>query len=76
VLAHKGVASALLELDALPDVVVGPVARVLADLPKRPDLLVIGTRGYRFMRRMLLGGVAGALVRHARYPVVIVPGPE
>jgi nucleotide-binding universal stress UspA family protein len=76
VLAHKGVASAPLEIDALADVVVGPVARMLADLPERADLLVIGSRGYRFMRRLLLGGVAGALMRNARYPVVIVPGPE
>ena len=49
---------------------VGPVARMLADLPERADVLVIGSRGYRFMRRLLLGGVAGALVRNARYPVV------
>ncbi len=74
VLAHKGVASAPLEIDALADVVVGPVARMLADLPERADVLVIGSRGYRFMRRLLLGGVAGALVRNARYPVVFVPG--
>ncbi len=72
--AHKGMAALPLELDALADVPVGPVARMLADLPERPDLLVIGSRGYRFMRRMLLGGVAGALVRTARYPVVVVPG--
>ena len=74
VLAHKGVASAPLEIDALGDVVVGPVGRMLADLPERADVLVIGSRGYRFMRRLLLGGVAGALVRNARYPVVFVPG--
>ena len=40
----------------------------------RTDLLVIGARGYRFMRRILLGGVLGVLVRSAYYPVVIVPG--
>jgi len=74
VLAHKGVASAPLEIDALADVVVGPVGHMLADLPERADVLVIGSRGYRFMRRLLLGGVAGALVRNARYPVVVVPG--
>ena len=56
--------------------VVGPVAHTLADLPERADLLVIGSRGYRFMRRLMLGGVAGALVRSARYPVVIVPSPD
>lgn len=76
VLVHKGVASAPLDIDALADVVVGPVAHTLADLPERADLLVIGSRGYRFMRRLMLGGVAGALVRSARYPVVIVPSPD
>jgi nucleotide-binding universal stress UspA family protein len=75
VLVHKGVASAPLDIDALADVVVGPVAHTLADLPARGDLLVIGSRGYRFMRRLLLG-VVGALVRSARYPVVIVPSPD
>jgi nucleotide-binding universal stress UspA family protein len=73
--AHKGIASAPVEIDALVDVVVGSVAEVLADLPERTDLLVVGSRGYRLMRRLLLGGVAGVLVRTARYPVVVVPGP-
>jgi nucleotide-binding universal stress UspA family protein len=72
--AHKGIASAPVEIDALDVVVVGPVARVLADLPERTDVLVVGSRGYRLMRRLLLGGVAGVLVRTARYPVVVVPG--
>lgn len=73
-LAQKGIASAPVEIDALADVVVGPVAETLADLPERTDLLVVGSRGYRFMQRLLLGGVAGVLVRTARYPVVVVPG--
>jgi nucleotide-binding universal stress UspA family protein len=71
--AHKGVADVPVELDAHPDVLVGPVAATLADLPGRTDVLVVGSRGYRVMRRLLLGGVAGVLVRSARYPVVIVP---
>lgn len=75
VLAQKGIASAPVEIDALIDVLVGPAAATLADLPDRTDLLVVGSRGYRFMRRLLLGGVAGALIRTARYPVVVVPGP-
>lgn len=74
-MAHKGIASAPVEIDAIADVVVGPVAPTLADLPDRTDILVVGSRGYRFMQRMLLGGVAGALVRTARYPVIVVPGP-
>lgn len=75
VLAHKGVAGAPVEIDAVADVLVGSVARVLSDLPERVDLLVIGARGYRFMQRLLLGGVVGTVVRTARYPVVVVPGP-
>ncbi|HEY9414006.1 MAG TPA: universal stress protein [Pseudonocardia sp.] len=71
---HKGVAGVPAEMDTLADVVVGAVARTLADLPERTDLLVVGSRGYRVLRRVVLGGVAGSLVRNARYPVVIVPG--
>lgn len=73
---HKGVASAPVEIDTLADVVVGPVASTLAELPERTDLLIVATRGYRLMRHLLLGGVAGTLVRTARYPVVFVPGPD
>lgn len=73
-IAHRGLASAPVDLDAFVDVVVGPVARVLSELPERTDVLVVGARGYRLMRRLLLGGVVGSLVRTARYPVVIVPG--
>ena len=69
----RGLACAPVEIDALADVVDGPVGPTLADLPERTDLLVIGSRGYRFMRRILLGGVLGVLVRSAYYPVVIVP---
>jgi nucleotide-binding universal stress UspA family protein len=74
-LAQKGLVSTPVEIDAFVDVLVGPVAATLADLPERTDVLVVGSRGYRGMRRLLLGGVAGALVRSARYPVVVVPRP-
>ena len=66
----RGLACAPAEVDALADAVDGSVAPTLANLPE----LVIGSRGYRFMRRILLGGVVGALVRAAHYPVVVVPG--
>jgi nucleotide-binding universal stress UspA family protein len=72
--ALRGLACAPVEIDALADVVDGPVAPTLANLPERTDLLVIGSRGHRFMRRVLLGGVVGTLVRAAHYPVVVVPG--
>jgi nucleotide-binding universal stress UspA family protein len=69
----RGLAYAPVEIDALADAVDGPVSSTLANLPERTDLLVIGSRGYRFMRRILLGGIVGALVRTAHYPVVVVP---
>jgi nucleotide-binding universal stress UspA family protein len=72
--ALRGLACAPVDIDALADVVDGPIVSTLANLPERTDLLVIGARGYRFMRRILLGGVIGALVRAAHYPVVVVPG--
>ena len=54
----RGLAYAPVEIDALADVVDGPVSSTLANLPERTDLLVIGSRGYRFMRRILLGGMS------------------
>ncbi|MGE3286704.1 MAG: universal stress protein [Pseudonocardia sp.] len=74
-IAQKGLVSTPVEIDAFVDVLVGPVAATLADLPERTDVLVVGSRGYHGMRRLLLGGVAGALVRTARYPLVIVSRP-
>jgi nucleotide-binding universal stress UspA family protein len=71
---RRGLAYAPVEIDALVDVVDGSVGRALADLPGRTDLLVVGSRGYGFMRRLLLGGVVSVLVREAYYPVVVVPG--
>lgn len=50
------------------------VVEVLADLPgERPDLLVCGSRGYGPVRQVLLGSVSARLIRHAAYPVVVVP---
>ena len=71
---HRGVARAPVEIDALADVVDGSVGRALAELPERTDVLVVGSRGYRFMRRLPIGGVVGVLVSSAYYPVVVVPG--
>ncbi|MFR9804412.1 universal stress protein [Pseudonocardia sp. RS010] len=76
VTAQQGLARAPVEIDALSDVVIGrSVAAGLADLPERTDVLVVGARGYPLMTRLLLGGVAGVLVRTARYPVIVVPPP-
>jgi nucleotide-binding universal stress UspA family protein len=40
------------------------------------DLIVVGTRGLGAVRRMLVGSVAGHLVRHAERPVAVIPGPD
>ena len=36
-------------------------------------MLVIGSRGYGPVRRVLLGGVARKLIRRAACPLVVVP---
>lgn len=52
----------------------GPVVDALADVrPGEADLMVIGSRGYGPVRRVLLGGVSARVVRHARIPVIMVP---
>jgi len=53
----------------------GDVADVLLRLAREHaiDLLVIGTRGRRGVRRLLLGSVAEKVFRQARCPVLIVP---
>lgn len=51
-----------------------PVA-VLADEAQTLDLLVVGSRGYGPVRRVLLGSVSGGLMRAAPCPVLVVPRP-
>ena len=53
----------------------GEVADVLLRLAREHaiDLLVIGTRGRRGVKRLLLGSVAEKVFRQARCPVLIVP---
>lgn len=50
------------------------VVDTLARLPgEQPDLLVCGSRGYGAVRQVLLGSVSAQLIRHAAYPVIVVP---
>lgn len=53
----------------------GPVA-VLGDEAQSLDLLVLGSRAYGPLRRVLLGSVSGPLVRQAPCPVLVVPRPS
>jgi len=52
----------------------GDVVSALAALDDRDlDLLVVGSRGYGPVRRVLLGGTSSRLVRSASCPVMVVP---
>jgi nucleotide-binding universal stress UspA family protein len=59
--------------DAASRVVEGDAAIELTDASAELDLLVLGSRGYGPIRRVLLGSVSRALVRSAACPVVVLP---
>ena len=76
---ERALAAAVATLDHEPKTAVldGGVAETLAEIgPDEADLIVVGSRGYGPVRRVLLGGVANRVVRHARVPVVVVPRGE
>jgi nucleotide-binding universal stress UspA family protein len=56
-----------------PLVIEGEPAEVLADMTDELGLLVLGSRGYGPLRRVLLGSVSNALLDHASCPVMVVP---
>jgi nucleotide-binding universal stress UspA family protein len=56
-----------------PLVVEGDPAEVLTEHSAELGLLVVGSRGYGPLRRVLLGSVSDALLEHAACPVMIVP---
>ena len=51
----------------------GDAAAELAAASAEVDLLVVGSRGYGPVRRVLLGSVSRELVRSAACPVVVLP---
>lgn len=51
----------------------GDAELLLATESSELDLLVVGSRGYRPLRAVLLGSVSSALVRSAQSPLVVVP---
>jgi nucleotide-binding universal stress UspA family protein len=67
-------ALASLPFEAADELLEGDVVDELAALDEREcDLLVIGSRGYGPVRRVLLGGVSRRLIRRAACPLVVVP---
>jgi nucleotide-binding universal stress UspA family protein len=51
-------------------------AAVIADAAEDSDLLVMGSRGYGPLGRVLLGGVASHVTRSAACPVIVTARPE
>jgi len=51
----------------------GDPVEQLAAVSEQADLLVLGSRGYGPVRRVLLGATAHRVVRHAACPVLVVP---
>jgi nucleotide-binding universal stress UspA family protein len=62
-----------LDVDAVGKAVVGGAVETLVELTHRVDLLVVGSRGWGPIRRILLGSTAARLIREAACPVLVVP---
>ena len=52
---------------------VGDPAHILTQASEQLDLLLVGSRGYGPMHAVMVGGVAGRLVREAACPVIVFP---
>ncbi len=71
---REAVARCPRELRALPQALTGtPVAQLCEEADKGVDLLVVGSRGYGPLQRVMLGSVAGELMRSAPCPVLVFP---
>lgn len=55
------------------EVLLGRPASTLVDASRDLDLLVLGSRSYGPIKRVLFGGVSGAVVREAACPVLVTP---
>ena len=52
---------------------VGDPAEILAQASEQLDLLLVGSRGYGPLHSVLVGGVAGRVMREAACPVIVLP---
>ena len=52
---------------------VGKPSKILAEASEELELLVLGSRGYGPTHSVLVGGVAGRVVREAACPVLVLP---
>jgi nucleotide-binding universal stress UspA family protein len=53
--------------------VVGVPGEELAEFGERVDLLVVGSRGYGPVRRLMVGSTSEHLASHARCPLLVLP---
>lgn len=73
---HDAVAELPHELRALPVLEKGdPVERLLEACESGVDLLVLGSRGFGPVLRLLIGSVSSRVIRAAKCPVMVVPRP-
>jgi nucleotide-binding universal stress UspA family protein len=52
---------------------VGDPAQILAEASEQLDFLLVGSRGYGPLHAVVVGGVAGRVVREAACPVIVLP---
>jgi nucleotide-binding universal stress UspA family protein len=73
---NHAVAALAPELRALPVFERGdPVQKLLEDAEIGVDLLVLGSRGFGPVMRLLIGSVSSRVIREAPCPVLVVPRP-
>ena len=73
---NDAVAELPAELRALPVFERGdPVQKLLEDAEVGVDLLVLGSRGFGPVMRLLIGSVSSRVIREAPCPVLVVPRP-
>ena len=73
---HEAVAALEPELRALPVIEKGdPVEKLLDAAETGVDLLVLGSRGFGPVMRLLIGSVSSRVIRAAPCPVLVVPRP-
>jgi nucleotide-binding universal stress UspA family protein len=61
------------EVPIQPETISGQPADVLIERSSDLDILLLGSRAYGPLRRVLTGGVSAAVIREAHCPVLIVP---
>lgn len=61
------------DVQASGEAVTGPPATLLEDLTAAADLVVIGSRGWGTLRRVVLGSTSDRVIHHAQCPVMVVP---